>query len=453
VIEAVSKLTDPPLHRLYAKIVLDRKGEKRYLPIDDFDRELYARAENAFIKREVPHPQVEIAPGHNTNQVLRYNYRRWDQMFNARQLLCLGSLAQKIAEIDNESQRDVFCCLFSGVLEFNNMFASFKGEGTGAVRHMFSHHILKPERLPLEANPWGIAKSSGSFSTLFQSRMVRAVEYAYRPYEIRTNAKRATVKVYGISSPVIAQVANSYSEYEGKNVYLSCGPSQHTDIPAESVDLVVTDPPFFDNVHYSELADFFYVWQRLVRHNGAHLPLSSRSKQDVQNANVDDFTTALTAVWKECYRVLKSKGLLAFTYHHSRQEGWLALLHSLKNAGFVVTAVHPVKSEMSGAAPKAQSKEPIDVDIIIACRKSPELACGNSTAEDTLAEASTAAFKQMRRFNETGRLLGKGDVRVILMANILKLVSQRNSLGSNFERSSEELQSAVEMIFSSQSSA
>jgi hypothetical protein len=108
---------------------------------------------------------------------------------------------------------------------------------------------------------------------------------------------------------------------------------------------------------------------------------------------------------------------------------------------------------MSGAAPKAQSKEPIDVDIIIACRKSRDLAFGTFSAEDTLAEASTTACKQLRRFNETGRLLGRGDVRVILMANILKLLSHRNSLGSNFERTSEELQSAVEIIFSSQSSA
>ena len=50
------------------------------------------------------------------------------------------------------------------------MFASYKGEGTGAVRHMFAHHILKPERVPLEANLWGTPKSSGSFSTMFEGQ-------------------------------------------------------------------------------------------------------------------------------------------------------------------------------------------------------------------------------------------------------------------------------------------
>src|SRR5437879_9792772 len=106
-------------------------------------------------------------------------------MFNARQLLCLSLLAERLRAIPNEGLRDLFACLFSGTLEFNNMFTSFKGEGTGAVRHMFSHHILKPERVPLEANPWGTPKSSGSFSTLFHSRILRALEYRDRPFELR----------------------------------------------------------------------------------------------------------------------------------------------------------------------------------------------------------------------------------------------------------------------------
>jgi putative DNA methylase len=67
------------------------------------------------------------------------------------------------------------------------MFATFKGEGTGAVRHLFSHHILKPERMPIEANVWGTQKSSGSFSNLFKSRLLRAVDYRDAPFEIELN--------------------------------------------------------------------------------------------------------------------------------------------------------------------------------------------------------------------------------------------------------------------------
>jgi len=84
----------------------------------------------------------------------------------------------------DESQRRALSTLFSGVLEFNNLFASYKGEGTGAVRHMFSHHILKPERMPIEANLWGTLKSSGSFSNLFRSRLLRAIDYRRDPTEL-----------------------------------------------------------------------------------------------------------------------------------------------------------------------------------------------------------------------------------------------------------------------------
>lgn len=448
VIDAVARLDGPPPHRLYAKLVLERGCQKRYLAIDDFDRKLYQKAATDLAASGIVYPTTEIAPGYNTNQVLRYNYHRWHQMFNARQLLCLGHLAKKIAEIEDKVHRDVFCCLFSGVLEFNNMFASYKGEGTGAVRHMFSHHILKPERTPLEANPWGTARSSGAFSTLFQSRILRAAEYAYKPYEIRVGSSGEAVKVYGISKPMTGEIASSYAEFEEKPLYLSCGPSQNTDIPSNSVDLVVTDPPFFDNVHYSELADFFHAWQKLVRDED--LPNSTRSPAEVQNGDVGTFTKALASVWKECFRVLRDEGLLVFTYHHSRQEGWSSLLQSLKDANFLITAVHPVKSEMSVATPKAQSKQPIDIDVIIACRKAAIKNFASLVSDDPFNESLTAARAQVHRFNSAGKLLGKGDVRVVLMAQMLKRFSQNEAYGQDFQQAVSGSESAVDDLFATQ---
>src|SRR4029079_9341410 len=73
------------------------------------------------------------------------------------------------------------------------MFASYKGEGTGAVRHMFSHHILKPERTPIEANVWGTPRSSGSFSTLYRSKLLRAIRYREAPTEVNGPANKGLV--------------------------------------------------------------------------------------------------------------------------------------------------------------------------------------------------------------------------------------------------------------------
>ncbi len=425
ILKAVRRKAEPPSHRLYAKLVLTNSGEKIYLPADDFDRDLYEEAKRKLDKRAHDFPLVGIQPGYNTNQVLNYGYKYWHQFFNARQLLCLSILAERIRNISDERQREVFCCLFSGVLEFNNMFTSFKGEGTGAVRHMFYHHILKPERTPLEANAWGTPKSSGSFSTLFETRIVRAFDYCENPFELRPVRNGTLVsseKVYELSLPLFHCIASSFAQFvEGASVYLSCGDSAYTDLATESVDAVITDPPFFDNVHYSQLADFFYVWQRhILGEREYNAGRTTRSEAEVQQSNPDVFVERLAGVWRECNRVLKRDGVLIFTYHHSRREGWRCLLASLLKAGFAVVRAHPIKSEMSVATPKHQARDPIDLDMIFVCRKknarppAPRMAL-----QRVVAEASKEAQGQLDRLRNTGRIPGRGDIRVILMAQVV----------------------------------
>ena len=440
----------PPNHRLYAKMVLLPSGEKDYLQADDFDRKLYEEATKKLTQRSDAYPVVELEPGYNTNQVLNYCYSRWDQMFNARQLLCLSVLAERIREIPEENLRDFFACLFSGVLEFNNMFASFKGEGTGAVRHMFYHHILKPERTPMEANVWGTPKSSGSFTTLFESRILRALDYAEDPFEIRVcrkGGRLSSEKVFGLSEPLGHETAKSFGDFErGKTLYLSCGDSANSDIGDETVDAVITDPPFFDNVHYSQLADFFYVWQRhVLGHNGHHVRHSTRSKAEVQQTDADLFAARLGGVWKECHRILKPDGLMVFSYHHSRADGWRCVLEALTGANFAIVAAHPMKAEMSLATPKHQAKEPIDLDMILVCRKRGELGLAAVELEPAIEAASCDAEAQVRRLKAVGRRLSRNDVRVIVMAQVIKRLSLWPS-GSRIAEQLGDAEAAVESL-------
>ena len=160
----------PPIHKLYAVLALNEEGNKVYIKPNKFDFDLLTKARKRLqeLEEALPLPTMSVRPGHNTDQARGYNYNSWRDFFNDRQLLCLGLLLQRILKIRNKVIRDHFVCLFSGTLEFNNLFCSFKGEGTGAVRHMFSNHILKPERTPLENCVWGTPKSSGTFSTLIQ---------------------------------------------------------------------------------------------------------------------------------------------------------------------------------------------------------------------------------------------------------------------------------------------
>ena len=202
-----------------------------YLPIDEYDQALYKKASVELQAGNFAYPQVAIEPGYNTDQVLNYNYTYWHQMFNDRQLLCLSMLSERIHHIKKDSLRALFACLLSGCLEFNSMFCSFKGEGTGAVRHIFSHHILKPERTPLEANLWGTPESSGSFSTLFERRILRAIEYKDNPFELqladRVNGKRPSRKVFNINRKMGGEIASTYDDFQRGDfeIYLSCASS------------------------------------------------------------------------------------------------------------------------------------------------------------------------------------------------------------------------------------
>ena len=402
-------------------------GKKAYLPIIDEDLRLYTEAEDELEKCDNPFPVVSIEPGYNTNQVLGYNYHHWHEMFNARQLLCLSILASRIGKVTNQDLRDLLTCLFSGTLEFNNLFASYKGEGTGAVRHMFAHHILKPERVPIEANVWGTPKSSGSFSTMFESRIRRALDYADNPFELRLgkrNGRKASEKIFGLSERMGFPLAADYRDFaNGKRIYISCGDSASTDIAGGSVDAVLTDPPFFDNVHYSQLSDFFYVWQRHVLGANGHREFgTTRSSSEVQSADAETFTERLEAVLVEAHRILKDDGILVFTYHHSRAEGWRSVLKALMAAGFGITAVQPIKAEMSIAMPKHQAKEPIDLDIIVACRKRSELRPYLWNG-DLWCAVIPVATEHVARFRRAGRRLGRNDVRIILMAQLIRRLS------------------------------
>ena len=346
---------------------------------------------------------------------MSYGFRSWRDFFNDRQLLCLGWLQVAITRITDPPARNALLTLFSGVLEFNNMFASYKGEGTGAVRHMFSHHILKPERTPIEANVWGTPKSSGSFSSLFRSRLLRAIEYRRAPTEVNGTA---SAKGRVCALPFSGSIEERWpidGRLEKRGIYLSCGDSADTGLKARSVELAVTDPPFFDNVHYSELADFFHAWRQLASNSTVGDRGTTRSAVEVQDTDADSFAAKLQNVFRECHRVLKDDGLLVFTYHHSREEGWTSMAEAVLGAGFVVVNCHPVKAEMSVGTPKSQAKDPIQLDIIIVCQKQ-EIA---DSLRPSVAHAMDSAEKKLGRLQSAGFALTRNDRRIVIFGQLL----------------------------------
>lgn len=419
--------THRPTFRLYGKLVLTADGTKEYLPATPADLSAYEKCSHVLAdeveRGHICLPTLRLTNGYNTRQAMSYNFNSWRDFFNDRQLLALGWLHAEIDRIADPPVRDALLTLFSGALEFNNLFASYKGEGTGAVRHMFSHHILKPERTPIEANLWGTPKSSGGFSNLFRSRLLRAMDYRDAPTEVNGRSSPGRVCAPSFSGEVQADWPTNGHRFQSRGIYLTQGDSSDTGLPSGSVDLVVTDPPFFDNVHYSELADFFHAWQQAGQSNSP--PASTRHQREVQDADAKQFACKLRSVFTECHRVLKDDGLFAFTYHHSRAEGWHSLADAIRGAGFVVVNSQPVKAEMSVATPKSQAKEPIQLDIIVVCRKeSATLLSHRPTPEQALA----AGRAKLRRLEQAGFALSRNDRKIVLFGQFLTTIDASTDL-------------------------
>lgn len=417
-----------PVYRLYAKLILLEDQTKEYLKVSQTDltnyQECSEKLEALLQSQEIRLPDLELEPGYNTRQAINYGFKNWRDFFNDRQLLLLATLYKEINKIEDEKLRSLFSMLFSSTLEFNNLFASYKGEGTGAVRHMFSHHILKPERQPIETNIWGTAKSSGSFSGIFKHKVFRIVDYRNNPKEVQLNEIHKAN--YKITNSEVNYWTTDIIKFDG-SVNLACGDSSSLNLPKGSIDYVITDPPFFDNVHYSELADFFYSWLKLYPHGFiSNTTLSTRNPNEVQDTDTELFSSKFENVLKECFRVLKKEGLLVFSYHHSKSEGWTSISKSIVNAGFTVINSIPIKAEMSVATPKQQAKEPIQLDIILVCSKKAKHHKSGTATNDYLIRS---ASKQATRLESQGFTLSKNDFKVILYGQLLK--ANRSSIQEN----------------------
>ncbi|MFP3756555.1 DNA methyltransferase [Cupriavidus sp. SIMBA_020] len=421
--ELLPKDGAPPIHRMYAMMGLRADGTKVYLPVRDEDMALYEEAKERLANEVLPLPETSVRPGHNTDQARGYNYTQWRDFFNARQLLCLGLLLREILTIADLAVQEQMLCLFSSTLEFNNLFCSFKGEGTGAVRHMFSNHILKPERTPLENSVWGTNKSSGTFSTLFESRLLRAKRYLDEPFEVALehdqDGNRAGSRKMVASHPIRARHVETWPELEAADhgLMILNGDSSRLPVPAGSVDAVVTDPPYFDFVHYSELSDFFFAWlSPVLRQRYPWMAREDSSdKGEVQHKDPRMFARQLASVFTEACRVLKDDGVLAFSFHHSRAEGWAAIYEAINKAGLAVVAAHPVHAELRAASPKTAAKDPISLDAILVCRKKPFALHQSSAMQDVRHAVDALAA----RLQDAGIRISAGDRFVIGAAQTL----------------------------------
>jgi adenine-specific DNA methylase len=150
--------------------------------------------------------------------------------------------------------------------------------------------------------------------------------------------------------------------------------------PDNYFDAVLTDPPYYDNVPYSDLSDFFYVWlKRTIGDLYPELfatPLTPKSEEMVADASkaggmenaMRRFEEMLTQAFREIHRVLKPDGIAVIVFAHKTTEAWETVINALLDAGLYMTASWPIHTEMQ-ARLRAQESAALASSIYMVCRK------------------------------------------------------------------------------------
>lgn len=154
------------------------------------------------------------------------------------------------------------------------------------------------------------------------------------------------------------------------------------DVADGSVDLLALDPPYYNNVQYAELSDFFYVWQK--RTLSSLYPalfvrrMTNKSDEAVANPVRDGSAAAasaayerlMTDIFRDCRRVLRDDGLMTMMFTHKQQEAWETLTRSLIESGWEITSSFPVESEGENSMHQKDVAAAAS-SIFITCRKRP----------------------------------------------------------------------------------
>jgi hypothetical protein len=334
-----------------------------------------------------------------------HNYSRWDQLFNNRQLLALGLILSEIKQEEDQDLRESLVAAFLSCLGHQNMMNTYYvpyAQSAGA----FGRHDYHPKVTTAEGIPFGAEKGRGTFRQAVDT-VIKGKEYLHKPYDrvVDENGSKKDYPGDGYDGNEVESVEEL--ENGDGNLMLDVGDSTELDfLPDNSVDHVVTDPPYADAVQYSELADYFYCWLREALQDEypdiLDAPETPKTEELVENdsrgKSQQSFYDGLQQVFFESKRVLKEDGLLCFTFHHSRKNKWSDLLASVQGAGFELEAAYPVKSEATGSGNLVFHSNPNSAayDVILVCSQVEDGEVAESKGEISWDEFKDRTIERVR---------------------------------------------------------
>lgn len=306
-----------------------------------------------------------------------HGFTHWWTMFNPRQLLVHASLLKAIMNAGEYSwnTREYVLGAFQNYVRNQSMFAFWHVKKDHFVPAL-SNNNYHPKSTLIEVgvfSPMGYGPWSSTVPPILEGR-----DWALQPWEA-VSAEGLIRRDPALAKQISGKSEKVYPADPVNGADVLCGSSTElAQLADASLDLVITDPPFGGLLHYSELADFFYVWLRLALKdkypNYFSAEYTPKSLEAVANRarepeDADGFyQRLLTQCWREAHRLLKPGGTLAFTFHHSEDDPWVAVLESLFDAGFYLEATYPIRSDETKGEGEFGSKT-IEYDIIHVCRK------------------------------------------------------------------------------------
>ncbi|OBQ83000.1 hypothetical protein [Mesorhizobium sp. WSM3873] len=329
-------------------------------------------------------PRSELPYGFMTHHlqggVPNHGFTHWWTMFHPRQLLVHAQLLKAIVNVGDYDWkvREFVLGAFQNYLRNQSVLAFWHITKDHFVPAL-SNNNFHPKSTLVEVgvfSPMGYGPWSSCVPVLLESR-----DWAVRPWEA-VSAESLKRKDAALASGISGKSEKVFPGDPVNGAEVFCGSSTElTKLADASLDLVITDPPFGGLLHYSELSDFFYVWLRLAlkdrypdyfRAEYTPKSLEAVANRAREPEDPDGFyQRLLTQCWREVHRALKPSGILAFTFHHSEDEPWVAVLESLFDAGYYLEATYPIRSDETKGEGEFGSKT-IEYDIIHVCRKRTE---------------------------------------------------------------------------------
>lgn len=367
-------------------VIVSTRGTsgKTYRPANDDDSELFQSAARYFDSKTEsmkerfgfdPVPDEIIPTPENKEHVrggsswvhatvLLYKMTKWRDLFNPRQTLAMITFLEKIRlahqlmldEYDAEYAKVIttyLAIMLDRLADKSSNLVLYNNVGE-KIEHVFGRQALSMTWDYAELNPF----ANNGWENM-QDWVVRAVEHCSQ-------------------IPKPAKITQE-----------SCMSLPYQD---SYFDAVFTDPPYYDNVPYSSISDFFYVWlKRSVGHLYPDLfatPLTPKSDEAVATLTLvrgldkkmakksiksikdkDDFEKMLSGSFLEICRVLKQDGVAVIVYSHKSTDGWETLINSILDSGLVITGAWPINTEMR-ARMVAKETAALSSSIYMVARKS-----------------------------------------------------------------------------------